>query len=481
MKNEVGITVTKEENMPEWYGQVVVKSELADYSAVKGCAVIRPLGYALWENIQNYFNKRLKKMGVKNAYFPMFIPESFFAKEAGHIEGFAPEVAWIEQKSKDEERVAVRPTSETIMYDSYSKWIRSYRDLPLLINQWCNIVRWEVKDVKLFLRSREFLWQEGHCVFATEEECDKHVLEIIEEYRKVGEDLLAIPTFVGLKSKKETFPGAKYSYTIEQFMPDGKALQSGTSHNLGQGFAKAFDITFIGKDEKSHYPWQSSWGFSTRLLGGLIMMHGDDKGLVLPPRVAPTKVIIVPITNKKTPELNETVLATAKRLQNELNDSDIETHLDDRDNYSPGFKFNEWEMKGMPLRIELGPRDLQTNTCVAVQRNTGKKQIVAIAKIVAQVPVILDTIQQEMFDAAKQKTDAMFFTATDYNSMVKEIQNKKFALACHCGNAECEEKIKSETGGITTRCQTKEEVKKGDVCIKCGQPAAYKIIFARNY
>ncbi len=484
MKNEIGITINKEDDMPEWYSQIVVKSELADYSAVKGCAVIRPLGYAVWENIQTYFNKRLKKMGVKNAYFPLFIPESFFLKEAEHIEGFAPEVAWIEQKNKDEERVAIRPTSETIMYNSYAKWIRSYRDLPLLINQWCNIVRWEVKDVKLFLRSREFLWQEGHCVFATEEECDLHALKIIHEYQKLSEEFLAIPAIVGKKSPKETFPGAKYSYTIEQFMPDGKALQSGTSHNLGQGFAKAFNITYRGKDEKMHHPWQSSWGFSTRLLGGLIMMHGDNKGLVLPPRVAPTKAVIVPILNKNTPDVNKTILTITTRLQKELTDKEIETHVDDREEYSPGYKFHEWELKGVPLRIEIGPRDLQENTCVVVKRNTGQKQTIAIKEITKQIPLLLESMQQEMLDKARKKVDAMFFTATNYKDMVKKIQEEKmFAIAPHCGNEECEEEIKTETGGITTRCRPegKDAVTEGSVCIKCGKPAKYNIIFSRNY
>ncbi len=481
--NTKGLTVKKSEDMPEWYGQVVLKSELADYSAVRGCAVIRPLGYALWQGIMDYFNARLKKLGVKNAYFPMFIPESFFQREASHVEGFAPEVAWIEKKGDEVERLAIRPTSETIMYDSYSKWIRSYRDLPLLINQWCNIVRWEVKDVKMFLRSREFLWQEGHCVFETEKECDEHALEIINEYKKLSEELLAVPAYIGLKSDKERFAGAKYTYTIEQFMPDGKALQSGTSHNLGQGFAEAFNIKFRGRDEKEHHPWQSSWGFSTRLLGALIMTHSDDKGLVLPPRVAPTKVVIVPITKKSNPGSSIKVLEVADKLLNDLRSADIETIFDDREEYSPGFKYNEWELKGVPIRIEIGPKDIEKDSCMLALRHTGEKKSFNLDEVIDEIPKILESMQKELLERARRTVEENMTTADDYDSLKRLLDERRIILAHHCGEEECEDNIKADTQGGTTRCRPlgRDAPEEGAVCVRCGKPAKYRIYFARNY
>lgn len=479
-KNEIGITVKKADDMPEWYSQVCLKAELADYSAVKGVPVMRPLGYGLWQSIMEFFNKQIKEMGVENAYFPLFIPESFIKKEAEHVQGFAPELAWIEQKSKDEERVCLRPTSETIMYDSYAKWIRSHRDLPLRINQWANVIRWEVSDVKLFLRGREFLWQEGHCVYATEEETDKEVRAIIEKYKQLSEELLAIPAYIGLKTKKETFAGAKYTYTIEQFMPDGKALQSGTSHNLGQGFAKAFGISFQGQDGKEHTPWQSSWGFSTRLLGAIVMVHGDDKGLVLPPRMAPVKAVVVPIITKKE---TRSVLEKARDVANRLDKQSVTTRLDDRQEYSPGFKFSEWELKGVPLRIEIGPRDLANGTCVVVKRNTGEKMTVAFDDVPNKVSDLLATLQQELFDTAKKRVEENMAQTNDYDEFMKLIQQRKFVLAPHCGKEDCEDDIKAQTGGATTRCRpdNNDQVKEGQQCIRCEEKAAYKVIFAKNY
>ncbi|MDD3174933.1 MAG: proline--tRNA ligase [Candidatus Nanoarchaeia archaeon] len=477
MANEMGITVKKEENMPEWYSQVVVKSELADYSVVRGCAVIRPLGYSLWQSIVDYFNQRLNKLNVQNAYFPLFIPESFFHREAQHVEGFAPEVAWISTKSDNEERLAIRPTSETIMYDSYSKWIRSHRDLPLRINQWANIVRWEISDVKIFLRSREFLWQEGHCVYSTEKECEKETKMMLKEYAKMSEELLAIPAITGIKSKKETFPGAIRTYTFESFMPDGKALQSGTSHNLGQGFAKAFNISFHGEDGEEHTPWQSSWGFSTRLLGALVMVHGDDKGLVLPPKMAPIKAVIVPIAQDKSPE----VMKKAKEIHKKL--KKFNAHLDDRADKSPGFKFNEWELKGVPLRIELGPKDLEKQSCVVVSRFNGQKEIVPLNDLVAFVDKKLKQIQKEMLEKARKKVEERKTKATTYDELKNAIEEKKLVLAHHCGNKECEEQIKTDTGGATTRCRPTGEDKPepNSKCVCCGEKAKYKIYFAKNY
>ncbi len=311
--SELGITVKKAEDMSEWYSQIIQKAELADYAPIKGFMIVRPNAYSMWENIQEYFNSRIKKHGVKNAYFPLLIPESFFKREAEHAEGFSPELAWVEKKDEDGERVAIRPTSETIMYDSYAKWIRSHRDLPLRINQWCSVLRWEVKQTKPFLRTREFLWQEGHCVYATEEDCKKEVKLFLDEYQKLCEDVLAVPVIPGKKTKSETFAGAHYTLCIESLMPDGKALQMGTSHNLGQGFAKTFDIKFIGDDEKDHFPWQSSWGVSTRLLGAVIMAHGDDKGMIVPPKLAQNKIVIVPIFFKDKENVSKHAKELAKK------------------------------------------------------------------------------------------------------------------------------------------------------------------------
>ncbi len=482
-KNELGITVKKEEDIVSWYSQVVLKSELAEPSAVKGCAVIRPLGFSLWQGIQDYFNARLKKLKVKNAYFPLFIPESFFMREAEHVEGFAPEVAWIERKNDNEERLGIRPTSETIMYDSYARWIRSWRDLPLRINQWANIVRWEVSDVKLFLRSREFLWQEGHCVYATEEECDKETLMMLDEYVTMSKELLALPSIPGYKTEKEKFAGAKYTTTFEMFMPDGKALQSGTSHNLGQGFAKGFGISFKGTDGKDHTPWQSSWGVSTRLLGAVIMVHGDDKGLVLPPRLAETKLVIIPITIKKNPEASEQVLKKAKELEQELLNLGIDVELDDREEYSPGFKFSDWELKGVPLRLELGPRDVEAGNCIIAKRNTGEKRTIPFGDVAKNVPELLDEIHNEMYAKAEQFLKDHEVETNDFDELQKVISEGKYVLAPHCGSVDCEDEIKAETSGITTRCRPmgRDEISEGDVCIHCGKPAKYKVIFARNY
>lgn len=481
-KNELGITVKKDEDMPEWYGQVVLKSEMAEYSAVKGCAVIRPLGYALWQSIMDYLNKEIFALEVENAYFPLFIPESFFKKEANHVEGFAPELAWIEKKEGTEERLAIRPTSETIMYDSYSRWIQSWRDLPLRINQWANVVRWEVSDVKLFLRSREFLWQEGHCVYATEEECDKETWQFLDVYEKMSEELLAIPCISGMKSDKEKFAGAKYTTTIEHFMPDGKFLQSGTSHNLGTGFAEGFDIKFRGQDEKMHTPWQSSWGISTRLLGSVVMTHGDDKGLVLPPKMAPTQVVIIPIVMKKNPEGSKQVLGKANELFSSMEKSGIKVKLDDRDSHSMGFKMSEWELKGVPLRLEIGPRDLENNNCILTKRNTSEKLTIDLKNIVKEIPVLLETIQNEMLDKAKKFLESKKTETDSYDELKDLIAKGNYVLVPHCGNSTCEENIKAETAGITTRCKPRQEKSvEGKTCFKCGKPAKYMIYFGRNY
>lgn len=468
------ITVKKSDDMPEWYSQAVANAELADFYEVQGFMTIRPNGYAIWENIQDYFNARLKKLDIKNAYFPLLIPESFFKKEAEHAEGFNPEVAWVENKGEGE-RLAIRPTSETVMYSMYSKWVRSHRDLPLRINQWCNVLRWEVKQTKLFLRSREFLWQEGHCVYATREECNKETLLMLEEYKRLCEDLLALPVLAGKKTEKEKFPGADDTFTIEAFMPDGKALQMGTSHNLSQGFGKSFNIRYIGEDEKKHIPWQNSWGFSTRMIGALIMVHGDDKGIILPPNVAPIQAVIVPIIFKKG---KDKIIKKAKDLAKKL--KSIRTTVDDKDEYTAGWKFNEWEVKGIPLRIEIGPKDIQKKQCVLVRRDTGEKKTVKESQVLKAVKDILKDIHNALYKKAKKFLDESIVTVDNWDDFVKAINDKKIARALICGSTECEDWIKDKTSGATSRCIDTSAKKKGK-CVHCGKDAENYIYYSKSY
>jgi prolyl-tRNA synthetase len=489
-----GITVKKAEDMPEWYSQVCVKAKVADYSPIKGCMVIRPLGYALWQSIMDEFNRMLKEDGVQNAYFPLFIPESFFQREAEHAEGFRPEVAWVQNKDDAEgkERLAIRPTSETIMYDSYSRWVRSWRDLPLKINQWCNIVRWEVQDVKLFLRSREFLWQEGHCVYETAEECHTETLHYLERYRQIAEELLAIPVIMGQKTEKEKFAGAIRTYSIETLMPDGKALQLGTSHDLSQGFAKAFNISFQGRSGEQQLPWQNSWGISTRMIGALILTHGDDKGLVLPPSIAPNKVAVVPIIFEKE---KEAIVKAAEKAGELL--KEFSPILDTRDEYTSGWKFNEYELRGVPLRVEVGPKDIAKHQAVVIRRDTGAKEPVPLAQLRHRVKELLAEIQQGLYDKAKGRIEADIVDVKSFAEFEEAIQARKTAFAPHCGDDECEFVIKEKTAA-TARCiplsreqhevrQAKEEAKrhaepaKGVKCIHCEKPAKYNAYFARAY
>ncbi|MFQ5648152.1 MAG: proline--tRNA ligase, partial [Candidatus Aenigmatarchaeota archaeon] len=374
-KEELGLK-HKKKNLVEWYPEVIQKAEMADYTPVSGCIVFRPYSFAIWEKIKEIFDGMIKATGHKNAYFPLLIPESFFRREADHFSGFSPEVAYIEQKEGEGERYALRPTSETIINDSFSKWIRSWRDLPLLLNQWCNIVRWEVKATKPFLRTREFLWQEGHTCHASNEDAEKEVQSILKMYIDLIENWLAVPILTGKKSELEKFAGALRTYTMEALMPDGKALQMGTSHNLGQNFAIAFDIKFIDKDMKEKHVWSTSWGIATRLIGAIVMAHGDDKGLIMPPRIAPTQVVIVPIYQSKT---KKDVIKAAQGLAKKLEGISVE--LDDRDWFTPGYKFNEWELKGVPLRIEIGPKDIQKKQAVLVRRDTGEKETVKLTRL----------------------------------------------------------------------------------------------------
>ncbi|MGA2680506.1 MAG: proline--tRNA ligase [Candidatus Bathyarchaeia archaeon] len=479
--SDTGVTVKKSQDFSEWYVEVILKAGLADYAPVKGCMIIREDAYAIWEKIQETFNQRIKASGHRNVYFPMFIPESLLKKEAEHFAGFTPEVAWISQggDSELEERVAIRPTSETIMYATFSKWIRSWRDLPIKINQWCNIVRWETKSTRLFLRTREFLWQEGHTAHATKEEAEAEVMYALGEYRNIIENYLAIPVVAGVKSDSEKFAGAVYTTSLEAMMPDGKALQMGTSHNLGQNFGKVFDVKYIGEDKMDHYVWQTSWGISTRLIGAMVMVHGDDKGLVFPPKVAPTQVVVVPIPFKGAEAA--LVLAKAKSIAEDLKVKGFSVVLDDREEYTPGWKFNQWELKGVPVRVEIGPRDLKQGQAVLVRRDTGQKAPVKETDIPATLEKLLQDIQENLFAKAKALMQKMTSTVQSYEEFKEMLCDKGgFLKAAWCGSAECEAKIKDETGAtIRILPFGKEEPKTN--CIYCGQKAKDTVYFARSY
>ncbi len=475
----IGITTQKADDIADWYQQVCLKAEVADFSPVKGCMIIRPLGMAIWEAIQAYFNARLCEHGVQNAYFPLFVPESFFHKEATHAQGFSPEVAWIEGSGKEGERLAVRPTSETIMYDSYAKWIRSHRDLPLKLNQWCNVVRWETEATKLFLRSREFLWQEGHCAFATNNEADRDALAMLDEYETLCRELLAFPVIKGKKTEKEKFAGADYTCTIEAFMPDGKALQCGTTHNLSQNFAKSFEISYMGEDEKHHHPYQTSWGVSTRLVGAMIMMHGDDKGLVLPPAVAPFKAMIIPIIFDDS---KQAVLDVCEDVRRMIRNAGLTVKVDNRDGYSAGWKFADAEMKGVPVRIEVGPKDVQKRQVVLVRRDTGEKESTPIKNLPSRLPVLLEEIQTNLFERAKAHLDANIIDVGSWSEFQAAIKNKKMVRATWCGGRSCEDTIKEKTAGVTSRCMPLDEQNLvGDDCAHCGKAGKHVMLFGRSY
>jgi len=479
--SDMGITVKKSENFSEWYTQVVLKSGLADYAPIKGCMIFREHSYAVWEKIQEIFNKKIKEKGHKNVYFPMFIPESFLKKEAEHFEGFVPEVAWITTggNSKLEERLAVRPTSETIMYATYAKWIRSWRDLPIKLNQWCNIVRWETRATKLFLRTREFLWQEGHTAHATEEEADTEVIEILNIYKDLMENYLAIPVLIGKKTENEKFAGASYTTALEALMPDGKVLQMGTSHNLGQNFAKVFDIKFIGEDEEEHYVWQTSWGVTTRMIGALVMVHGDDKGLVLPPKITPVQAVIIPIPFKNVDK--ELILRKARDIFEKLQKNGISVVLDDSPNYTPGWKFNEWELKGVPVRIEIGPRDVKEKQVTLARRDTAERLVIKEEKIMGTVTRLLEEIQNNLFNTAKKFLEDNITAVKTYDEFKEALKKKGgFIRACWCSSPTCEEKIKEETGA-TIRLLPLEKEKLFSNCLYCGGEGKEVVYFGRAY
>ena len=458
----------------QWYTDVVKKAELIDYTSVKGCMVIKPAGYAIWELIQSQLDARFKETGVENVYLPMFIPESLLQKEKDHVEGFAPEVAWVTHGGLEplQERMCVRPTSETLFCDFYANEVHSYRDLPKVYNQWCSVVRWE-KTTRPFLRSREFLWQEGHTAHATAEEAEARTIQMLNVYADFLENVLAIPVVKGQKTDKEKFAGAIATYTIEALMHDGKALQSGTSHNFGDGFAKAFGIQYTSKENKLEYVHQTSWGMTTRLIGAIIMVHGDNSGLVLPPRVAPVQVAIIPIQQKK-----EGVLDKAYELKERL--KGFRVKVDDTDK-SPGWKFSEQEMRGIPVRIEIGPRDIEANKAVLARRDTGEKIEINLDDLETEVANLLDKIQVEMLERARAHREEHTYTATDYADFLDILENKPgFVKAMWCGDRACEDKVK-EDATATSRCMPFEQEKLSDKCICCGKPASKMVYWGKAY
>lgn len=465
----------RDEDFPQWYTDVIKKTDLVDYSDVKGCMVIKPYGYGIWELMQQEMDARFKATGHKNAYFPLLIPESLLQKEAEHVEGFAPEVAWVTQGGNEplQERLAIRPTSETIICSMYAKWVQSYRDLPLLMNQWCNVLRWE-KSTRPFLRTSEFLWQEGHTVHATAEEAEEETLKMLGVYRDFAENVLAIPVVVGQKSEKEKFAGAHHTYTMEALMQDGKALQMGTSHNLHQHFAKVFDIQFLDKDGQLKYAYSTSWGTSTRMIGGLIMVHGDDRGLVLPPKVAPIQAVILPIAMHK-----EGVLDQARKLFNTLQAAALRVELDDRENQSAGWKFNEWEMKGVPVRIELGPRDIEAGQVTIVRRDTLEKTTAPLEGIAQTITGLMQEIHDSLFAQALARRENQSAAAANFEELASSVQ-RGFVRGMWCGERACEDSVKEKTGA-TTRCMPFDEAPTSDVCCVCGKPAKALTVFAKAY
>jgi prolyl-tRNA synthetase len=482
-KKETFVTelTPRSEDFSRWYLDVVRRAELADYSPVKGCMVIRPYGYAIWELIQQSLDRRFKATGHVNAYFPLFIPESLLMKEKEHVEGFAPQVAWVTRGGDEdlEERLVVRPTSEVLFGTMYAKWVKSWRDLPLLINQWANIVRWE-KVTRPFLRTTEFLWQEGHTAHETADEAEEETLKILALYKDFAESDLAMPVIDGLKSDSEKFAGAARTYSIEALMGDGRALQAGTSHNLGQNFAKAFEIKFQGRDKTLQHAWTTSWGVSTRLIGGVIMTHGDDAGLILPPHVAPYQVVIVPIPRGNW---RETVLPKAQAIRDELVAKGVRVMLDAREEYSPGWKYAEWELRGVPLRLEIGPRDVEQAQVSSARRDSRQKAPIGLSELAARVPAILEEIQQELFARARLFRDEHTSEALTWDEFQQAMEGRPgFVIASWCGSAECETAIKAETQATLRNMPLRGPAAPVDgACVKCNGAARVKAWFAKAY
>jgi len=474
-KKFVEAITSMDEDFAKWYTDIVKKAELVDYSSVKGCMIIRPYGYAIWENMQKILDEKLKATGHENVYMPMFIPESLLQKEKDHVEGFAPEVAWVTHGGSEEltERLCVRPTSETLFCEHYAKIVQSYNDLPKLYNQWCSVVRWE-KTTRPFLRTTEFLWQEGHTIHATYEEAEEETINILNLYADFCEQVLAIPVIKGKKTDKEKFAGAKSTYTIESLMHDGKALQSGTSHNFGDNFAKAFDIRYSDKNGNLQYVHETSWGTTTRLIGALIMVHGDDSGLVLPPKIAPNQIVIVPIAQHK-----EGVLDKAKELEKRISNS-FRVKLDASDKM-PGWKFNEYEMKGVPIRLEIGPKDIENNQVVLVRRDTREKLIVSIDELEKELSKLLDAIQLDLLEKAKNHRELKTFNALTLEEFKDIAENKPgFIKAMWCGDKACEDKLKEEAG-VTARCMPFKQESISNTCVCCGKEAVSLVYWGKAY
>jgi len=479
LSKEVGITVSKNDNFSEWYTQVIIKAELADYAPVKGLIVLRPDGYSIWESIKESLDSKLKETGHRNGFLPVLIPESLLAKEKEHFEGLNPEVFWVTHSGNSElgDRLALRPTSETLAYSLFSKWIRSWRDLPLKINFWNTALRAEIKGTKPFLRTSEFLWQEGHTVHATKDEAEKEVADILELYKKTIEEELAVPVITGKKSENDKFVGAVYTDTLESLMPDGKALQMGTSHFLGQNFSKPFDVKYLNETNTETFAWQTSWGVSWRLIGGMIMTHGDDKGLILPPKIAPIQVVIIPIYY--TNDDKDSVIQKAHQIKDDLSKIDLRVHLDDREQLTPGFKFNDWEMKGIPIRIEIGPKDIAKKQVVLVRRHNRTKTSLNMDSLTEEISSELKNIQKEMFDAAKKILDERIVRVSEYQQFKEQLDNGKMIDCSWCGNQTCEDKIKEETSAdirVITSDNTKAET-----CIYCKNSGTTNVLFARGY
>ena len=477
-----GINVRKDASFSDWYIQVVLKTELADYAPVKGLIVLRPYGYSIWETIRSILDKRFKETDHQNGFMPVLIPESLLSREEEHFEGFTPEVFWVTKTGNNElsEKLALRPTSETLAYPIFSRWISSYRDLPMKINFWNSALRAEIKSTKPFVRTSEFLWQEGHTVHATEKEAEQEVMLILEIYRELIEDHLSIPLLRGFKSDKEKFVGAKYTMTLEGLMADGKALQMGTSHHLGQNFSKPFEIKYLGRDNQQHFAWQTSWGVSWRLIGALIMVHGDDKGLVLPPRIAPIQVVVVPIFRDKDAKW---IISKANEIAYDLKKSGIRVYVDHREEYTAGWKFNEWEIKGIPLRINVGMRDIENDQAELVRRDTSEKSFVKRAILTESAISILEQIQSNLFLRAKRQLEDNITEVSNYDTL-KSVLDKKggFVSAGWCGDQRCEDIIKQETGADIRLIPFEgQDASASKVCIYCSKPSKKTAIFARAY
>ncbi|HEV2120085.1 MAG TPA: proline--tRNA ligase [Candidatus Bathyarchaeia archaeon] len=476
---EIGITVKKDQDLSEWYTQVVTKAQLADYSSAKGFMVLMPYGYSIWERIKEDFDKKIKAIGHKNAYFPLLIPERLLKTETEHFAGFTPDVFWVTHSGDTElaEKLAVRPTSETIIYESYRKWVKSWRDLPILINVWNSVVRAEITSTRPFLRTTEFLWQEGHTVHETEQEAEEEVMTILGIYTKLVEEELAIPIIVGRKTEREKFKGAVYTTTMEAMMPDGKAVQMGTSHHLGQKFSIPFEIKYLGKDEKEHYGWTTSWGISWRLIGAAILSHGDDRGLILPPKIAPIQVVIIPIFYKETDQKD--ISDAVRHLSSQLEQIGIRTLIDDRVQYTPGWKYHEWEMKGVPLRVEIGPKDVQSKQVTVVRRDSREKIAINRSDARDRINKILSEIQDHLFERAKKSLEGLTATASDMQSFKRVLEEKGGFIKAFLSDDSCEEKIKIETGA-TVRVVPMKMSKKGK-CVYCGADNSTEVYFARSY